>query len=97
MIKTSRASVNIAIDQFSFSPSYVVAKPGTKIVWKNKNGVAHIIQSTPSGYIFMSSVIRPGESFSFTVPNNSDGIYNYACAIYPSMKGKIVIAKKELP
>ena len=93
MKKTSGKVIKIKVSDFSFSPNYIVVKPNTEIVWKNMDAVTHVIQSIPLGYMFMSSVLKSGESFSFHVPVNSYGVYHYSCAIYPSMKAKIMVTK----
>lgn len=84
------SNVNVNIKNFSFNPSSLKVKTGTKVTWTNNDGVSHTITSD-SGTILNSKTISPGESFSFTFADA--GSVNYHCNIHPMMKGVIVIEK----
>lgn len=75
----------IEIENFAFHPDNVEIKPGTVVVWVNKDDVNHNVQSE----IFSSPDILPGGSFSSIF--EIKGVYDYYCSIHPSMKGRIVV------
>lgn len=80
----------VSIKNFSFNPSTVTVKTGTKVTWVNNDGVSHTV--TPdSDNLFNSSVLSPGQSFSFTFTD--PGSVNYHCKIHPTMKGTVIVEK----
>lgn len=87
---SARAGAHVSIKDFSFSPSTISVKKGTKITWTNNDSVSHTV--TPdSGNRFNSGNLLPGKSFSFIVTDL--GSIRYHCAIHPGMKGAIVVRK----
>lgn len=88
---TAKATiVSLDIKNFNFTPSTLKIKTGTKVIWTNRDSVAHTATSDSSN-LFDSAILSPGESFSFTF--NNSGSVNYHCAIHPTMKGNILIEK----
>jgi hypothetical protein len=77
----------VKIANATFSPGTIVVAPGATVVWENLDGVAHSV--TPlNGSAWSSTLLRPGGSFSFSVPNNlRPGDYYYHCNIHPAMVG----------
>lgn len=82
------ANVTVSIKNFSFNPSTVTVKTGTKVTWVNNDSFSHTITSD-SGNLLNSSAIAPGQSFSFTFAN--PGSATYHCSIHPTMKGTVVV------
>ncbi|MDF1498456.1 MAG: hypothetical protein P1P85_03855 [Patescibacteria group bacterium] len=75
----------IFIKNFAFSLNELnINKDGT-VTWTNDDSVSHDIYR--SG--FKSPLLSKEQSFSFTF--NEEGTFDYIYAIYPSMKGKIVV------
>lgn len=96
-VPVSNTSVNpeqenftVDIKNFSFNPSTLTVKTGTKVTWTNNDSVPHTVTSD-SGNLLNSATLSPGQSFSFTFTNI--GSVNYHCAIHPTMKGKVIIEK----
>ncbi len=75
----------VSIANFSFEPGSLKVAPGTKITWTNNDSATHQIKSDT----FSSNPLAKGETFSVTL--NNPGVYNYSCAIHPTMKGVIVV------
>lgn len=81
-----------------YSPTTVQISPGTTIIWKNNDNIAHRIwsgvstQSTAKPFIpdgkIKSESILPGESFEFTI--NDSGITRFYDPSYQWMNGLIV-------
>ncbi len=87
---STNSNVKVSIKSFSFNPTTLNIKKGTKITWTNNDKVSHTI--TPdSGNRLNSGALSPGKSFSFT-PTDLGSI-NYHCAFHPKMKGSIIVHK----
>ena len=80
-------SVEITIDNFSFTPAIITVKTGTKITWKNRDDIPHTVVSSDS--LFKSKALDTDDTFSFT-PSNP-GTYLYFCSLHPKMTGKVVV------
>jgi plastocyanin len=75
----------ITIENFSFNPSTLTVKQGTKVVWTNKDSATHTIKADT----FNSQDIAQGGTFEFTF--DKKGSFDYSCGIHPSMKGKVIV------
>lgn len=76
-----------------FTPNPVQITPGDTVAWTNTDTVSHTVTSGKPidpivGSIFDSSIIRSGQTFSFTFQN--PGTYNYFCLVHPWMTGVVV-------
>jgi plastocyanin len=92
--KVSRAAsaaapseVEVKIDNFSFGPQSITVAPGTKVTWKNRDDIPHMVVSTES--VFKSRVLDTDETFSFTF--DKPGTYPYFCSVHPKMTGQVVV------
>jgi plastocyanin len=82
-----KAAVNIAIDNFSFTPREITVASGTTITWVNRDDVPHTVVSTDKR--FKSNAMDTDNQFSFTFTDA--GAYTYFCSVHPIMVGKIVV------
>ena len=80
-------TVNVKIDNFSFTPPTLTVKVGTQITWTNGDDIPHTVVS--DGHTFKSKVLGTGEKFTFTA--GKPGTYSYSCSIHPNMTGKLVV------
>jgi plastocyanin len=78
----------VEIKNFSFNPSTLTIKTGSKVTWINNDVTAHTVTSN-SGNLLNSKPLSPGQSFSFTFTNPAS--VNYHCNIHPMMKGQIIV------
>lgn len=79
-----------------FDPQVLNVSPGGTVTWKNMDTVSHTVTSgNPSdnqtGTMFDSSLIKPGDTFSFTFKDA--GTYNYFCMVHPWMIGQVVVGQ----
>ena len=81
------ASVEITIDNFSFTPPTVTVKTGTQITWKNHDDIPHTVVSTDN--LFKSKTLDTDDKFSFTP--SKPGTYSYFCSLHPKMTAKVVV------
>lgn len=82
------SSTSVSISNFSFVPSALVIKKGTKVTWINNDSVPHTVISD-SGNLLSSPTLAPGQSFSFAFPIAV--VINYHCSIHPTMKGSVTV------
>lgn len=83
--KTETITQMVNMENFAFNPETIDIKPGTLVLWVNKDNFTHNIRSDT----FNSPDVLPGGSFSatFEIP----GTYDYYCSIHPAMRGKIIV------
>jgi plastocyanin len=82
-----KATADIAIDNFSFTPREITVASGTTITWVNRDDVPHTVVSTDKK--FKSKAMDTDEQFSFTFTDA--GTYSYFCSVHPIMIGKITV------
>jgi plastocyanin len=80
-------TVDVKIDNFSFTPATLTVKTGTQIVWTNGDDIPHTVVSDDQS--FKSKVLDTDEKFTFTA--GKPGTYSYFCSIHPKMTGKVVV------
>jgi plastocyanin len=78
----------ITIDNFTFSPAQLEVKPGTTVIWKNRDDIPHSVVAT--GKQFRSPALDTDETFSFAF--TAPGTYEYFCGLHPHMHGVVVVA-----
>jgi plastocyanin len=78
----------VVIDNFVFTPAALTVKPGTKIVFLNRDDIPHNIVDAKGG--FRSKALDTDETYArvFDTP----GEFVYFCGLHPQMTGKIVVA-----
>ncbi len=83
------SNVVVAIKNFSFSPTLITVKPGTKITWVNNDSAPHTVTADTGGLI-NSPTLSPGGTYSVTL--TTAGAVSYHCAFHGMMKGTIMVA-----
>ena len=81
-----RATAGVGIRSFAYHPSALSVEEGTKVVFSNRDSVAHTATRRGS---FSTGKIRPGRSAAIRFGER--GVYRYHCTIHPSMRGKVVV------
>lgn len=79
------ATVDVVIEGFAFGPSVVSIDPGDAVTWTNLDAAPHTATAQQDG--FDSGTLNQGETFTFTF--DTAGVYEYFCALHPSMTGTI--------
>lgn len=77
----------VTINDFSFSPEKITIAKGDTVLWKNNAQFPRTVVSDVG--LFSSVFIPPYGSYSFKFEES--GEYNYTHALYPSMKGTVVV------
>ena len=81
-------TMNITIQGFAFSPATMTIPVGTKVIWTNKDSVAHTVTSD-SGGVLNSALIPQNTTFEFTF--TTAGTFSYHCTPHPNMKANIIV------
>ncbi|HUE43289.1 MAG TPA: cupredoxin family copper-binding protein [Candidatus Sulfotelmatobacter sp.] len=79
--------VEVKVDNFSFSPQTITIKPGTTVIWTNRDDIPHTVVSDDK--VFKSKVLDTDEKFSFTF--DKAGSFPYFCSVHPKMTGKVIV------
>ena len=80
-------SVEITVDNFSFTPATITVKAGTPITWQNRDDIPHTVVSNDN--LFKSKALDTDDKFSFTP--TKPGTYSYFCSLHPKMTAKVVV------
>jgi plastocyanin len=86
---TNPSSVEVVIDNFTFSPATLTVAAGTKVTWVNRDDVPHTATSTATPRVFDSRTLDTDGRFSFVF--STPGTYEYFCAVHPKMTGKVIV------
>ena len=82
-------TLDVNIDNFSFSPATLTVDVGTTMRWINRDDIPHTVVSSDDPRAFKSKALDTDDRFSFTF--TKAGTYSYFCSIHPKMTGKVVV------
>jgi len=88
LVSTKGATIEVVIDNFSFSPKTFTAPVGATVTWTNHDSAPHVVTSADDQFK-KSPVLKTGQRFSNTFATT--GTYSYFCSIHPRMTGKIIV------
>lgn len=77
----------IHVDDYAFATPTLTVTVGTTVTWTSHDVVMHTV--TAKDFTFGSGALRPQGSFRHVF--KEAGIYEYLCAIHPTMKGTVVV------
>ena len=80
-------SITVRISGMRFEPARITVKPGTTVTWVHESPMPHTVNGNADG--LGSSTLYNGQTYSHTF--EKDGLFNYYCAIHPSMTGSVVV------
>lgn len=81
------ADAQIVIDNFKFSPTPLVVKPGTTVTWMNHDDMPHSVVFPSLGV--KSRPMDTDQSFAYKF--DKEGTYDYVCGLHPFMHGQVVV------
>jgi plastocyanin len=85
---------SVAIQTFQFAPDTLAAKVGDRIVWANRDQIAHTVtQGTPDepGTAFGGVLASRGATYEITF--DRPGSWTYFCDRHRFMRGAITITR----
>lgn len=80
-------TIEIKVNEMSFSPTMVTAHVGDTISWVNVGVIPHTV--TANDGTFDKTPLAPGERFNWVV--NKEGTVNYVCTYHPGMDGMLML------
>jgi plastocyanin len=83
------ATHTVVIEGMRFSPDSLTVERGDKIVWVNKDLVAH---TATAANAFDSHEIAPQSSWTYVA--RKPGHYAYVCTLHPTMKATLIVETK---
>jgi plastocyanin len=88
-VQAKGGPTSVAIACFAFSPARLTVAPGTKVTWTNTDDSPH--QVSVQGKPGKTAVLVKGQSAE--LPFDEPGDYAYTCALHPTMKASVQVAK----
>ena len=79
----------VSIVGFTFGPAKLAVSAGQPVTWTNTDDSPH--QIAVAGAPLKTAVLLKGQSASLTFTDA--GVFNYACALHPGMKGTVEVTK----
>lgn len=91
-IATTRAAaaqttVDITIDNFTFTPPDLTIAAGTTVRWTNLDDIPHAVAE--KALSFRSKALDTGDSYTATF--DKPGTVEYFCTLHPHMTGRITV------
>lgn len=86
-LKSGEISQEVLIENLAFEAATTTIKPGTTIIWKNKDSEDHEIHANDGAW--HSEPVGQGETFELKL--DATGKYGYHCHIHPGMNGTIIV------
>ena len=78
----------VAIQGMAFSPATITIAVGDTVRWTNGDGAPHTATFAAAGI----ATPRLGRGDSAELAFNTAGTFDYACAIHPGMRGRVVVS-----
>lgn len=79
----------VTIDKFAFTPKEIIIKPGTTVVWTNKDQTPHTVTARDKS--FHSAGLDTGDSYRYTFAKVGD--FSYFCSMHPFMTAIVHVQK----
>ena len=83
----AESTVEVTIDNFTFTPATVTIEPGTTVHWLNRDDIPHMVVA--KSLAFRSRALDTDDGFSQQF--NEVGEIDYFCSLHPHMTGKVIV------
>jgi len=80
-------TVEITIDNFTFTPATVTIEAGTTVKWLNRDDIPHTVVA--KSLAFKSRALDTDDSFAQRF--NEVGEIDYFCSLHPHMTGRVIV------
>ena len=80
-------ALEVAIEDFLYSPADLTINAGTTITWTNNDGAVH--DATERDRSWNTALLSQGEAGEITF--DEPGTFEYFCSIHPWMEGSITV------
>jgi plastocyanin len=85
--QSSSGTIEIAIQNFAYSPATITITTGSTVEWTNKDSASHTVTAVDGSW--GSDNLAQDDTYSHTF--DQAGTYEYKCSFHASMKGTIVV------
>src|SRR5262249_15872752 len=86
----AESTVEITIDNFTFTPATITIEPGTTVTWVNRDDIPHtVVAKSPQ---LKSQALDTDDSFAHQF--QEVGVIDYFCSLHPHMTGKVIVHGK---
>ncbi len=85
-VANSQPEVSVEIRDFEYFPRDLTVDAGAKVTWTNRDSAPHTATAKGS---WDTGVLKEGQSGTLTF--DKPGVYDYICAIHPSMQAKLTV------
>lgn len=85
--------VHVIIEDLAFKPDEIEISAGTTVRWTNRDDFQHTVRSKDE--LFDSGIMEHGDTFEYTF--DGAGVFDYICALHPSMKGRVTVSGSATP
>jgi plastocyanin len=82
-------TAEVHIDNFVFTPQAITVKPGTRVLWTNRDDIPHVVVASDAPPLFRSAVLDTDDAYARVF--DKPGTYKYFCALHPHMTGVVVV------
>ncbi len=82
-------AIGVNIGAFTFGPPGITVTPGKTVTWTNTDESPH--QITVAGTSLKTGFLLKAQNASLTFKD--EGVFNYNCALHPTMKGTVQVPK----
>ena len=86
-------TVQVSIDNFSFTPAELTIRAGDTVMWVNHDDVPHTVVSRKPDKTLRSDALDTDETYKHTFA--AVGTYEYFCSVHPHMTGKVIVQSAE--
>jgi plastocyanin len=83
----AESTVEVTIDNFTFTPVTITIEPGTTVHWLNRDDIPHTVVA--KSLAFKSRALDTDDSFSQQF--NEVGEIDYFCSLHPHMTGRVIV------
>jgi plastocyanin len=85
-----RATVRVEITKFTFAPRDIEIRPGTRVVWTNRDQAPHTV--TANDKSFGSKGLDTDDTFDQVFAQEGD--FAYLCTVHPFMTGVVHVRNR---
>jgi plastocyanin len=92
---SSTVEPEIEMEDFSFRPARLLVRPGTLVVWKNRDRAPHnavAVMRRNGRPVFRTRTGGFRAELTARAPR-SVGSYRYLCTVHPNMRGVLVVRR----
>lgn len=95
-VVAKKKNKTVTVRMFQFQTKTLTVRPGTKVVWKNRDDILHTVSGVTDPTTGAATAIDgqlDGVGAKYAVTFTEPGMYDYFCMIHTAMKGRVVVKR----